>query len=321
MRPFHLIILLLMNFFWGAVYSAYKVLGPDLPATGALVTLRFGLAAVCLWLCWPWLRGAAPKGVDFWKTCFMGVMLYVLGQRLQVEGNQWGTAGNSSVLIGLEPLVASVAAGIFLKEHIGPRRIIGFALGLGGVVVINSPWRPGFQWVGLVASVLFVSSFICEAAYSVMGKRIVARASVLKMLAISMLAGTATNLLIDGPSTLRLAQTLPPRAWLLLLGLSVICTVVGYTVWFVVIRDCPMNVAALTIFAQSVFGLSIAAIWVGEKVRWEQMLGGIAITSGLAIGLSRQIKRPDKHERGSEQSKGMKGGLEEGGDLAGRLDH
>src|SRR5262249_11389149 len=161
-----------------------------------------------------------------------------------------GTAGNSSVLIGLEPLVASIAGGIFLKEHVGPRRIVGFALGLGGVVLINGPWRPEFQWAGLAPSLMFVSSFVCEAAYSVIGKRIIGRASVLKMLALSLLAGTIINLLIDGSSTLRLAQALPPPGWLLLLGLGVICTAVGYTVWFVVIKDCPMNVAALTIFAQ-----------------------------------------------------------------------
>ena len=44
MKPSYLIILLLMNFFWAAVYSAYKVIGPDL-LTGGIVTLRFGLAA------------------------------------------------------------------------------------------------------------------------------------------------------------------------------------------------------------------------------------------------------------------------------------
>ena len=32
-------------------------------------------------------------------TCLMGLVLYVLGQRLQVYGNEIGTAGNSSVLM------------------------------------------------------------------------------------------------------------------------------------------------------------------------------------------------------------------------------
>ena len=289
MKPAHLILLLAMNFCWAATYSAYKIIGPGLP-TGGIVTIRFGIAAACLLLAWPWLPGSAPRGRDLVTTSFMGLMLYVLGQRLQVYGNQLGSAGNSSVLIAIEPLVASAGAAIFLREHIGPRRLAGFALGLVGVVLLNGVWRPDFHWTGLAASVIFVSSFICEAAYSIMGKGIVTRASVMKMLAISLLVGTLANLLIDGPATATAAKALNPKAWLLLAALGILCTAIGYSVWFIVIRDCSLSVAVLTIFAQSVFGVALAASWAGEKLYWEQLLGSIAIIAGLVIGLSRQIR-------------------------------
>ncbi len=290
MKPSYLIILLAMNFCWAAVYSSYKIIGPGL-LPGGIVTLRFGLAAICFLLMWPWLPGVAPRGRDLVVTCLMGVLLYVVGQRLQVYGNQLGTAGNSAVLMALEPLLTSVAAAIFLRERIGPRRLVGFTLGLAGVAMLHGVWRADFQWTGVSASVIFVSSFLCEAAYSVLGKPIVARASVMKMLAISLAVGTGVNLLIDGPATLRAACVLPGQAWLLLAGLAVICTVVGYSIWFVVIRECPINVAALTIFAQSAFGVLLAALWVGEKLKWDQLAGSITIAAGLAFGLSRQIAR------------------------------
>jgi drug/metabolite transporter (DMT)-like permease len=301
MRPSYLIILLVMNLCWAAVYSSYKIIGEDLP-TGGIVTLRFGLAGLCFLPFWRWLPGSAPRGRDLAVTCLMGVMLYVLGQRLQVYGNQLGTAGNSAVLMALEPLVASIAAGIFLREHVGPRRMAGFALGLAGVAILHRVWRPGFQWTGLGASLIFLSSFLCEAAYSVMGKPIVQRASVMKMLAISLLVGTAVNLLIElltgqiqGSSPFQAMGSLPLRAWILLVALSVICTTVGYTVWFVVIRECPINVAALTIFAQSVFGVVLAAIWLGEKLHWGHLAGSIVISAGLVLGLSRQIRSSRTH--------------------------
>src|SRR5947208_186472 len=90
MKPTHLILLLAMNFCWAAVYSAYKVIGPGLPS-GSIVTLRFGIAAACLLLAWPWLPGTAPRGRDLLTTCLLGLMLYVLGQRLQVYGNHLGS--------------------------------------------------------------------------------------------------------------------------------------------------------------------------------------------------------------------------------------
>jgi drug/metabolite transporter (DMT)-like permease len=278
-----------MNFFWAAVYSAYKVIGQNLP-TGAIVTLRFGLAGLCLLFAWPWLPGPAPRGRDLALTCVMGLTLFVLGQRLQVYGNQLGRAGDSAVLMGFEPLITSLAAGFFLREHIGPRRWAGFALGLGGVGLLHGFWRADFQWAGLGASLIFVSSFVCEAAYSVIGKPIVSRASIMKTLTLSLLVGTAANLLIDGSSTIASARTLPVLAWFLLLALAVICTAVGYSVWFYVIRECPVNVAAMTVFTQSVFGVGLAAIWLREELRWGQLLGCLAICAGLVLGLSRQIK-------------------------------
>jgi drug/metabolite transporter (DMT)-like permease len=291
MKPKHLFILLLMNLFWAGVYAAYKVLGKDL-ATGGIVTLRFGLAALCLLLAWPWYRGPAPRGRDFLNACVMGLLCFVLGQRLQVYGNELGTAGNSAILMSIEPLMTSVAAALFLRERLGPRRLAGFALGMCGVAVLNGAWRKDFHWTGLTPSLIFVSSFVCEAAYSVIGKPIIARASVMKTLALSLVAGTIANLLIDGHRTLHDARTLQAEGWVLLFALAILCTVIGYSVWFVVIRECPVNVAALTIFAQSVFGIGFAALWLHEKLHWGHLLGSLTIVAGLILGLSRQVHRP-----------------------------
>src|SRR3974390_720239 len=277
-----------MNFFWAGVYSCYKIIGEQMP-TGGIVTLRVGLAGLCLFAAWPWLPGRAPRGRESVVTCLGGVLLCVLGQRLQVGGNQLGTAGNSAVLMAVEPLITSVAAALFLHEHIGPRRLGGFALGLFGVVLLNRAWRPDFQWTGLGASLIFLGSFVCEAAYSVLGKPIIARASVMKMLALSLLSGTGVNLLMDGRSTLLHARDLTPESWGLLVAMAVICTAVGYSLWFIVIRECPVSVAALPIFSQSLFGVAIAAVWLGEKLHWGHLLGGLAIVTGLVIGLSRQV--------------------------------
>jgi len=280
--------LLLANLCWAGVYSAYKVLGQYL-TPGDIVTLRYALAALCFVLVWPFLRGAAPRGRDFFNTCLMGLLCFGVGQRLQVWGTHLGTAGNSAILMAVEPLLTSVAAAWFLREHIGPRRLAGFFLGMLGVALLNRVWRSDFQWTGLIPSLIFISSFACEISYSILGKPIVSRASGAKTVGVSLFAGTALNLLLDGPSALRAVPALPLQAWSLLLGLAVICTVLGYTLWMVVIRDCPVNVVALTIFAQAVFGVLIAAVWVKEQLHWGHLFGTLSIAAGLALGLSRQV--------------------------------
>jgi len=298
MKPAHLLLLLGMNVLWAGSYASFKALSPHLDA-GGVATLRFGLSAVVLLLAWPWLPGSAPRGRELFKNVLMGVIVFVCATRLQVAGVQLGQAGDAAVLMGLEPLVTSVAAAVFLREHIGPRRWLGFCLGLSGVLFMAQVWRPDFRLPGLTANSLFVASFVCEAAYSVMGKPLLERAGLVKVLAIALMAGTVVNLLIDGRQTLVATQALPLRAWLLLLYLSLICTVAGYIIWFVVIRVTEVNVTVLTVFLQPVVGVLIATLALGESLHWGQLWGCLAIVLGLIIGLSRQIRSPERIEESS----------------------
>jgi len=290
MRPAHLILLVVLNLFWSATLSVYKVLEPYL-APGGIVTVRFALAGFCLLALWPVLPGKAPRGWDLVKTIAIGLLLFVLGQRLQVLGNQLGTAGNSSVLMVLEPVLTSLGAAIFLREHIGPRRWTGFGLGMLGVALLNGVWREDFKLTGLVASLIFISSFLCEAAYSIIGKPVISRAGFMKVLTLSLLVGTLGNVLLDGPGTFAAARAMPWPAWLWLCYLALVCTVIGYGAWFMVIREAEVNVAALTIFIQPVAGVAVAALWLGESLHWGQLWGGLTIVAGLVFGLSRQVKR------------------------------
>jgi drug/metabolite transporter (DMT)-like permease len=289
MKARHLILLIVLNAFWAATLSVYKPLGVYLDPA-AIVTLRFGMAALCLLVLWPWLPGPSPRGRDLAQAAAMGGLLFVIGQRLQVLGNHLGTAGNSSVLMALEPLLTSVAAALCLREHIGPRRWVGFGVGMLGVALLNGVWRADFRLAGLVPSLIFTSSFLCESAYSIIGKPVVQRASVMKVLAISLLSGTAMNLLIDGPRTLDAARALPLLGWLGIAYLAIVCTVIAYAAWLVVIRQTEVNLAAMTIFAQPVFGVALAALWLGEPLHWGQLWGSLTIAAGLGFGLSRQIK-------------------------------
>ncbi|HEX4263809.1 MAG TPA: DMT family transporter [Verrucomicrobiae bacterium] len=289
MKPLHLILLLLMNCLWAASYSAFKVLSPALDA-GNIATLRFGLAGAVLLLCWPWLGGSAPRGRDLIRIIVMGILAFGLSPRLQVAGVQMGKAADASVLMAFDPLILSVAAAMFLREHIGPRRWLGFVFGLVGVVVMAEVWRPNFHWPALASNVLIVLSFFCDSSSSIIGKPILERAGALKVLAVAIVAGTVINLFVDGASTVRVAGALSFQAWLILAYLSLICTLLGYLLWFVVIREAQVNVAALTAFVQPIVGVGIAMAWLGETLRMGQFWGSLCIVAGLVIGLSGQIQ-------------------------------
>jgi drug/metabolite transporter (DMT)-like permease len=289
MKPLRLFLLLAMNCLWAASYSTFKALSPALDA-GSVATLRFGLAGAVLLVCWPWLPGVAPRGRELIRAVVMGMLAFGLAPRFQVAGVQSGNATDASVLMALDPLVLSVAAAIFLREHIGARRWIGFVLGLVGVAVMAEVWRPNFRWPALASDVLILLSFFCESSSSIMGKPLVKRAGPFKVLAIAVVAGTLLNFIIDGIPTVRAAASLSLHGWLLLAYLSLVCTLAGYLLWYAVIRDAPINTAALTVFIQPIIGTVIAMVWLGETLRPGQVWGSVVIILGLMIGLSGQIR-------------------------------
>jgi drug/metabolite transporter (DMT)-like permease len=287
MRTGWLLILIGFNVFWAGTYSAFKDLKQWLNP-GQVVTLRYGLAALLLLLCWPLMPGKAPRGRDLLKTIVMGLLVFVAAPRCQVIATQAGQAGDMSVLVALEPLVTALGAAIFLREHIPSNRWLGFVFGMMGAVLLSNIWEPGFRLASLGANLIFIGSFFCESAYSVMGKPLIERAGFLKVTTVALAAGVAVDFALDGPSTIVAASHLPLRGWLEVAFLATICTAIGYAVWFAALRVLPVNAVAMTVFTQPFAGSLIAILLLGEQPHWGQLWGGLAIAIGLALGL-RQV--------------------------------
>ena len=272
-----------MNLLWAGTVSMYKYLVPLVESEGTIATIRFGLAAIGLGILWPWLPGKGPRGKDILRALAMGVVVFCLSPRLQIAGVSRGQAGDTSLLIALEPLIVALGAALFLKERIAPRRWWGFGLGILGMTLISQIWRDDVHALkGFVANLIFVSSFVCEAAFSLIGKPILDRGvSPLKLIAIGLVGGTAANVSISGIGV----PTMPAQAWLTFAYLGVVCTVIGYALWYFAIQRAPVNLVGLTVFVQPVAGLILAALWLGEPLHWGQCWGSVAIVLGLLIGL------------------------------------
>lgn len=287
MKPHWLVALLLMNVLWAAAYPLFKVLAVVLDA-GTLATTRFSLAALLVVVVWHWLPGRAPRGAELVRTVVMGVIVFCAAPRLQVAGVQRGNAGDSAILMAFDPVIVSIAAAFFLREHIAARTWLGCALGLAGVAVLTEFWQPTFHWSGLAAYALVLSSFVCESAYSIIGKPLLERAHPIKLFASAIVAGTLVNLGLDGIPVARALPLLQPVHWLALAYLVVLCTVLGYVLWFYAVREMPVNLVALTVFMQPPAGVLFDLLLTGTEPRWSQLGGTACIALGLLVSLRRR---------------------------------
>lgn len=280
----YIALLLLFNVFWGAALSVYKGLADVLTPAG-IVTWRFGLAAAILLALWPWLPGPAPRGRDLARTLGMGTIVFCLGHRLQASGITLGSASNASIVVAFEPLVTGLGAALFLRERIPTRRWFGFAVSIIGAWALHDEGAAGLDWVGLLASLLILASFVTETSYSILGKSLIERASPAKVVALSLAAGTALNLALDGPANLAAAVRFEPQHWAAVLFLAGVCTALGYVLWYLAIRRIDVNVAAMTILLQPVAGLVFAVAWRGEPLQAAHGIGSALVIAGLMIGL------------------------------------
>lgn len=288
MRPLHLILLLGLNVGWATVPTlATRLEGRLGPLE--FVFLRYAFALIGLLALWPWLPGKLPRGQDFWRTAVMGIAVFNLGHLLQISGFQLSKAGDASLLLAFDPLICSLGAAIFLRERIPPRRWLGFACAMLGMALM-SLWQPTSALPGLLANLFIILSFVTESIWSVMGKPLVQRWGIPKVTALALLAGTTVNflfLLPHAPAHLQAFAALPAIDWWTLALLGVIFTAFGYSVWYIVIRETPISLAAMTIYLQPLVGTALAAGFTQDALHLGHLLGGTAILGGLAIGLSR----------------------------------
>lgn len=283
--------MLLLNCGWAALPAVVTRLESEL-APLEFVSLRYAFALVGLLVVWPWLPGKMPRGTDFWRTAIMGITVFTVGHQLQILGMQRSGASDAAVLLVLDPLVSSLGAALFLHERIPGRRWAGFALAIAGVSLL-SLWKRAAPLPGLLANLLIVLSFVSEAVWSVMGKPLVTRWGIPKVTALALAAGTVVNGLLLLPSAAehgsRMAA-LSVEAWVSLAFLGIVLTSIGYSLWYVVIRDVPVSVAAMTIYLQPVVATLLAVGLTGERPHAGHAWGSVAIVLGVFLGIRRSRK-------------------------------
>jgi drug/metabolite transporter (DMT)-like permease len=214
----------------------------------------------------------------------------------------WGArhvhSGLISVLFGLTPLMTSVLAAIWLREKaLTPLRLAGMALGLAGLAAIfgqgegTGDTQAG---VGLAAVLLAV---LCYSSSLVWLKRIDddshALATTVGTLAVSLPLFGLVWWLTEG----RVPAELPIRTEAAIVYLGVFGSVLGFALYYYVIRNLEASRVALMSLVTPVLALLLGQTLNGEEIGPRVWLGAALITAGLMLhqwpGLVAAAKRAD----------------------------
>ena len=197
--------------------------------------------------------------------------------------SQYIPSGWISVLFGLAPIVTGLMASGLLKERgLDAARFGGMLLGLAGLaIMLLGSQRLGPDAVYGIAGMVF--SVVAYSASGVAVKRIGAD--------IPALATTIGGLLVTVPllvalylySGKPLPSVVPPRAMLSIVYLGLIGSLLGFVLYYYVLRHVEATRVALIALVSPVMALLLGHLLNGEALQAEILLGTVAILGGLLL--------------------------------------
>lgn len=277
-------LLLLVQAVWAGSYVAMKVAGDAMPV-GAVVVYRYGLASFAYLFLIPFVGFPRLAKRDWLLVAALGVVNFALTPTLQVQSLRFTRAADVSLLIGLEPILTVVLAGLILREHLNLRIIGALALGLAGVWILSDPTAAADEAARnrLWGNLLFLGSLLCEAAVTISGGRLAKLYEPLPTIAAMKAFGLIAAAVFYAPV---LAETNPTRfgvpAWSSLIYLALLPSLFAYSAWYWAIRRVPVNQMAPTLFAQPFIGAFLGWLILGEVLGPRTWAGGALILGALA---------------------------------------
>jgi len=224
-----------------------------------------------------------------WKaTILFGVCQNALYLGLNFVAMQTIEASLAAIIASTMPLLVAIAGVVFLGEKLKPLSILGLVAGIIGVgLIMGSRISGGIDLYGLALCGIGVLA-LTFATLSVRGAT--SGGNFLMIVGLQMLVGCAA---------LTIAAVLfeTPRitpSWTLAAAFAYTTLVPGLAatfVWFWLVNRIGATRAATFHFLNPFFGVAIAALLLGEKLGFVDIIGVLVITLGiLAVQLSKQAK-------------------------------
>lgn len=197
--------------------------------------------------------------------------------------SQYIPSGWISVLFGMAPIVTGIMASLWLHEQaLTPTRIVGILLGIAGLAIMLL----GAQSLGTTAPLGIAGMVFSVTAYSAsavaikrIGADIPALATTIGGLAVVVPLLLAVYYLSDTP----LPDAIPARAAVSIIYLGIIGSVLGFAMYYYILRHVEATRVALITLITPVIALLLGHGLNGEPLQTEVWIGTTAILSGLLL--------------------------------------
>ena len=272
-----ILLALIVPITWGFGYALTKI-GMDQFTPLLLMSLRFGIAGLILvWFTKP------PWG--FMRELFI---IAFIGSTIQYGFTYYGLKGidvsTASILVQLEGPILALLSTLILKERLGWPRALGMGLAFTGVVIIAGEPRLSDS---LDSVALVITGAVFWAIAQIMISRLKSLSGITILAWVAIIA-TPQMLLIsllieDGQwESIRSANLID---WSIVFYLSFIMTVIGYSVWYHLLRICDVSKISPFLMLLPVTSIIAGMVLLNEQFTLVMGIGGVLVMTGVASTL------------------------------------
>lgn len=249
---------------------------------------RYCISAAILCLI-AWRISKNPRAVkitprDKRIIIFLGFIIVFLNQTLFLVGQRLTTAAHGGLLFSITPIFVYLMAMRHLGEVWLPKKGFGIALAVIGSFLIIFENGLSFDSNIVIGDITILLAVVAWAYYTVYGKPLVERYGAFRLTAYTVGAGAVMYLPIG---LFFLARTdlshITPAGWWSLLYISIVTSVIGYSIWYWLIKHMEASRAAVLTNIQPIIAGVLGFYILGETIDWQFVVGGIIILAGVYL--------------------------------------
>jgi drug/metabolite transporter (DMT)-like permease len=285
----YILLLALANFMWAAQGTAVKFLEPHLGPI-AITFVPFWVTTILfipLLLRQP--NRVKPRPKDWVSFAIAGVAGQVLAQLGMTWGITRSLASNGAILSLLIPVISAVLASVMLKEKLTPLRLVSFAVGLAGVLLMSVQDLRNSAFLDsrmLSGNLLIFGGCAGSAFYNVFCKGLMERFQEVEILIYSYIFASLASiplLIWVEPFSFQAFAGFDGKAWLAFAFLAIFMYGVSMLLFFYVLQFVEVTLASASLYLVPVFGVILGATLLGERLSTLAIVGSIVVLATTMV--------------------------------------
>jgi drug/metabolite transporter (DMT)-like permease len=276
------LLLLCVVVIWGINYTFGKYGVMELSSID-FTAIRMMIAAPLLLLITLGIeRSICIKRNDLIRLLIVSVVGVSLYQTLFMETIKYISATNASLIISISPIFTTVFSLLFKQEKFSTQKLIGSLIAFVGAVLVLLVEDPTSSQKNIfIGSIIGILASMSWGLYPILANPLIHKYSALRVTAWSAMIGAVPLVLLSKSNLAYISIHVHLTTWLSLVYSIFMVTIFGLVMWYIGVQKIGATNTMVYMYLTPLTAVLFAAIWAGEHIYLQQIIGGIVIFIGL----------------------------------------